>query len=264
VAISADALRLEQALSNLLQNAVKYTENGGSIDLIARREAGELVISVRDTGIGFTPELARTIFEPFVQARRTLGGLGIGLTLVRRLIELHGGSVEAHSDGPGLGSEFVIHLPIHATATETHPSTATMDEPNATGRTHRVLVVDDNLDAAHALSTLLRSSGHEVEMAHTGQGAIDLALRQRPNIVLLDIGLPDIDGYEVARRLRSEPRTSESLLVALTGYGQEDDRELAHRAGFDQHWVKPIDLTRLDLLLATLEPAKHRAAAPRD
>jgi PAS domain S-box-containing protein len=247
-----DPARLQQILSNLLNNAAKYTDMGGHIH-VSTRVDGDVTISVKDNGAGLTPELREHIFDLFVQGpdspARGRGGLGIGLTLVRRLAELHGGSVSARSDGAGKGSEFVVTLPAsvrRTAAATTAPATSSVDHAAAL----RVLVVDDNVDAAESLAELLRDLGHSVRVAHDGPSAIDLALRLRPQLVLLDIGLPEMDGYEVARRLRSQG--VQSTLVALTGYGEARHRRLALDAGFDDHVTKPVDLHRLESLLKPL------------
>ncbi len=247
-----DPARIEQVLANLLNNAAKYTDLGGQIHLSARVENG-VAISVNDNGPGLPPDLRDHIFDLFVQgadsAARSRGGLGIGLTLVRRLVELHAGSVTAHSDGPGKGSEFVVKLPAGRLRTASSPTApAAFLDDAATAL--RVLVVDDNVDAANSLAELLRDLGHSVRVAHDGPSAIDLVLRLRPQLVLLDIGLPEMDGYAVARHLRRQGVSS--TLVALTGYGEARHRRLALDAGFDEHVTKPVDLRRLQALLKPL------------
>ncbi|MEP6995064.1 MAG: ATP-binding protein, partial [Acidobacteriota bacterium] len=251
VSLRADPARLEQVLVNLLVNAAKYTDVGGRISLAARREGHEVVIRIRDNGIGMTPELRNRAFDLFVQgpvtSARSSGGLGVGLTLVRRLVDLHRGTVEALSDGPGRGSEFVVRLPVPAEAPQPsggHP------EPRGASTSKRILVVDDNEDAAESLAEYLRAGGHEVRTAPNGPAAIAEAARMRPEVVLLDIGMPEMDGHEVARRLRQNAELRSVLLVALTGYGQESDRLLSVEAGFDHHLVKPVDIRKLDRLLA--------------
>ncbi len=254
--LTADPTRLEQVFANLLNNAAKYTERGGAIRLEAERQGGEVVVRVRDTGFGIPPQVLPHVFDLFTQADRTLdraqGGLGIGLTLVKRLVEMHRGSVAAHSEGAGKGSEFVVRLPLAARAVGREGSRGR--EPAAAapaGPGHcRVLVVDDNKDAADSLAMLLRVWGHEVRTSHDGQSALKAARSYRPDIVLLDIGLPGLDGYEVAAELRKEFGEGEMLLVALTGYGQDEDRSRSARAGFNQHWVKPVDPEALQALLA--------------
>jgi PAS domain S-box-containing protein len=252
--LEADPTRLEQVISNLLNNAAKYTMPGGQIWLVVKSEGPEATVRVRDTGIGVPPDVLGRVFEPFVQSdgslARSEGGLGIGLTLVRSLVEMHGGTVEAHSPGLGQGSEFVVRLPVRpgpSVAAERYES----DEP-ASPLTHRsrVLVVEDNVDAAESLAALLRLWGHEVQVVNDGLAAIDAAREQRPEVVLLDIGLPGLDGYQVARKLREEVGLDHALLVAMTGYGQPEDRRRSQEAGIHLHYVKPVEPAILRELLA--------------
>ncbi|HKH48919.1 MAG TPA: ATP-binding protein [Thermoanaerobaculia bacterium] len=253
IRLEADPTRLEQVVANLLNNAAKYTMPGGSIKLSGALEDKEAVIRVRDNGIGVPPDVLGRVFEPFVQSdgslARTEGGLGIGLTLVRSLIEMHGGRVEANSPGLGQGSEFVVRLPVRVA--QTAETTAT-DEPapRPLARPVHVLVVEDNVDAAESLATLLRVWGHDVQVVHDGLDAIDAAREQRPEVVLLDIGLPGLDGYQVARRLREDVGLDSSLLVAMTGYGQPEDRRRSREAGIHHHFVKPVEPLVLRNLLA--------------
>jgi PAS domain S-box-containing protein len=242
----ADPVRLEQVVVNLLTNAAKYTESGGRIWLTAERVGSEVVLQVEDNGIGIAPEKLPQMFELFAQGDRALarseGGLGIGLTLVKRLVEMHHGTIHASSEGPGKGSRFVVRLP----AAEESPSREVPAvAPKTTGRNgkpaSRILVVDDNADGAKGLARLLKLLGHDVRTASDGPEAIEAARAYRPDIVLLDIGLPGIDGYEVARRLREDERCRSSVIIAVSGYGQEEDRRRAREAGFDHHLVKPID-----------------------
>jgi len=247
----ADPARLAQVFANLLNNAAKYTDVGGRIWLRARAEGNELVVGVKDDGPGLTKELRTHAFELFMQGPQTRarahGGLGIGLTLVRRLVELHGGTVEALSEGPGKGTEFVVRLPLRIpTVADGAPPTAAVA---AEGPRRRILVVDDNVDAAEALGELLRDFGHEVATAHDGTRALDHARLHRPDIVLLDISMPEMDGYEVAKRIRGELGLGDAFLVALTGYGEDRHRRLAREAGFDQHVTKPVDASKLEELL---------------
>jgi signal transduction histidine kinase/DNA-binding response OmpR family regulator len=252
VHLVADPTRLEQVFANLLNNAAKYTEPGGLIRLSAECRGREAVVRVRDTGIGIPPQLLPRVFELFMQAHQNLdraqGGLGIGLTLVRTLVEMHGGRVEAHSAGPGNGSEFAVHLPLPEEVPEP------VAEANPAGPPAlaplRVLVVDDNRDAAESLAMLLRLDGHEVRLAHDGPAALDAAGDFRPEVVLLDIGLPGMSGHDVARRLHGGHGGAPPLLVAMTGYGQEEDRRRSREAGFDHHLVKPVDPQVLRQLLA--------------
>lgn len=250
--LEADATRLTQVLSNLLQNATKYTEPGGSIHLSVERIGDEAFVRIRDTGVGIARDLLERIFEPFTQADRSLdrslGGLGLGLALVRSLVELHGGTVRACSEGPGKGSEFVVRLPVQAPPEDgAHGPTAA--PRGATARARRILIVDDNADAADSLRWLLELTGHAVWTAHNGHAALEAAAVLSPELVLLDIGLPGLNGYEVARHLRSQPAGRDMVLVALTGYGQDEDRRRAHEAGFDHHFVKPLNIEQLQSVL---------------
>ena len=257
ILLEADPTRLEQVLWNLLNNAIKYTEPGGLIRLEAAQKAGEAVVRVRDTGIGIMPEMLPHIFQMFVQAEhrsdRSKGGLGIGLCLVKTLVELHGGTIAAHSEGAGRGTEFTVRLPaLPPSRAEASPAGAAPGPGAEAGPTgHRILVVDDNVDAARSLARVLtRLHGQEVEVAHDGPSALATAQAFRPEIVLLDIGMPVMDGFEVARRLRSRPEFARTRLIALTGWGQEADRQRSKEAGFDAHLVKPVspeDLMKLVL-----------------
>jgi PAS domain S-box-containing protein len=250
----ADAARLEQVVVNLLTNAAKYTPDGGHIVLSVQREGDDGVLKVRDTGVGIAPELLPRIFDLFTQAERSLdrsqGGLGIGLALVQRLVEMHGGKVAVYS-ALGHGSEFVVRLPIVLTAEPQSP-TSPAEKPRPTGPSLRVLVVDDNVDTAQSLTMLLRVAGHDVRTAFDGPTALEAALSCQPRVVLLDIGLPGLDGYEVAERLREQPAFRNSVLIAITGYGQESDRQRSRQAGFDYHLVKPVDFARVKEILATV------------
>ncbi|HSK76004.1 MAG TPA: ATP-binding protein [Thermoanaerobaculia bacterium] len=254
VVLEADPTRLDQILANLLNNAVKFTDPGGSIELSARVVGGEVLISVRDTGIGIEPELLSQIFEPFLQGNQSLdrsqGGLGIGLTLARTLVEMHGGVLTARSEGPGRGSELIVCLPAPGVGERRREMT---QDSRATGEGRpgrRVLVVDDNLDSAETIALMAQLWGHDVRTAHDGQAALTTAADYRPEVVLLDIGLPGMDGFEVAKRLREQEWMAGVMLVAMTGYGQEEDRRRSREAGFDHHMVKPIDPGALEALLA--------------
>ena len=256
--LEADPTRLEQIIVNLLANAAKYTEKGGEISLRARNEDGQIAIRVRDNGVGIPPEKLPQMFELFAQGDRTLarseGGLGIGLTLVRSLSEMHGGTVEAFSEGPGKGSEFVVRLPAAAapasaaaTASPNSPvrparkPAAAAAKPAPAGTLRRVLVVDDNVDSARGTALILSRNGYDVRVAYDGPGALLAAQEHQPEYVLLDIGLPGMDGYEVAQHLRQDTNLAGVTLVAVSGYGQESDRRRSQEAGFDQHLVKPVD-----------------------
>ena len=251
--VSADPGRMEQVVVNLLVNAAKYTADGGTISLSATAEAGDAVIRVKDSGIGVSATLLPKIFDLFTQAEsssdRTGGGLGIGLNLVRRLVELHGGVVSATSV-LGQGSEFTVRMPLVPTAlAEAEPAAA---EPVDA---HRILVVDDNVDITDCLTMLLEDVGHEVRVAYDGDAAVEAALAFRPRVVLLDIGLPKRNGYDVARAIRLGDRASQPLLIAISGYGREEDLRKSAEAGFDHHLVKPVDFDALlKLLSARLRP----------
>jgi CheY-like chemotaxis protein/nitrogen-specific signal transduction histidine kinase len=249
VRLEVDPNRIAQALGNLLVNAAKYTPEGGHICLAAERHEGEVVLRVKDNGSGIAADVLPRIFDLFVQATSSSpaeAGLGLGLWLVKSFVELHGGSVSAHSEGPGRGSEFVVRLPLSDGARPPEPVRA--KAPQSSPVSFRVLVVDDLRDAADSLAMLLTVWGHQVRVAYTGRSALETARELQPEIILLDLGLPDIDGYEVAARLRQEG--SKSFVVALTGYGQEEDRRQTQEAGFNAHLLKPADLDALQALLA--------------
>ncbi len=252
--LEADATRLGQVFSNLLTNAAKYSEPGSRIRLSAAREgAGVVAIRVRDTGVGIPTEMLPKIFGMFTQVERTLeksqGGLGIGLTLVKRLVEMHGGTVEARSDGPGLGSEFIVRLPVATEPAVLEPAPPA-GKAVAASSPRRILVADDNEDAATTLAMILEILGHDVRIANDGAAAVTLAAAFRPEVVLLDIGMPKLNGYEACARIRAEPWAGAVTLVALTGWGQDEDRRRSHEAGFDHHLVKPVDPAALEKLLA--------------
>lgn len=253
LALQADPVRLAQVISNLLMNAAKYTDKAGDIWLSAERDDHEAVIRVRDTGIGIDEALLPQVFDLFVQSNRSLarsqGGLGIGLTLVKRLVEMHGGTVCATSAGPGQGSEFTIRLPLLG-STQGNETPAPASDSSAGTRQRRILIVDDNTDAATSAAVLLRLIGHKVETAGDGAAALELAARFRPEIALLDIGLPGMSGYELARALRAQHENQGAILIAVTGYGQEEDRRMSYDAGFDRHLVKPVDPAALIQLVS--------------
>jgi signal transduction histidine kinase len=248
VMVDADPARIVQVLTNLLSNAAKYTPGGGRIALSVRADGDDCVISVRDNGKGISSSLLPKVFDLFVQGQRSThrgeGGLGLGLTIVSSLVRLHGGTVSAQSDGEGRGSEFVVRWP------RARPQVATVAAPLPTACGRRVLVVDDNVDAAELLGEMLRHMGHEVTLAHDGAAALQAVAAVRPQIAILDIGLPVMDGYELAARLRADPEARQMRLVALTGYGRSSDAEKAKVAGFDYHFVKPLNLSQLVALLA--------------
>ena len=260
--LDADPVRLAQVFLNLLNNAAKYTERGGHIWLTAERAGSDAVVSVRDDGIGIAGDMLSRVFDLFTQVgpslERSQGGLGIGLTLVRRLVEMHDGSIEARSGGPDEGSEFVVRLPLPALARHEPPRGAGPTAKVLTGC--RILVVDDNKDSADSLGMLLRLGGNDTRTAYDGLEAVDVAETFRPDLVLLDIGLPKLNGYEVARRIRQQPWGRNATLVALTGWGQDEDRRRSQEAGFDLHLVKPVELEALEKLLAKLEAATDHSA----
>ncbi|MBV8575173.1 MAG: PAS domain S-box protein, partial [Acetobacteraceae bacterium] len=254
IELEVDPLRLSQALSNLLTNAAKYTDAGGNISIIVSLTNEELVLAVRDSGIGIDPAALPRLFEMFSQIDsaidRAEGGLGIGLALVKGLIGLHGGKVEASSAGLGQGSEFRLRLPRSVVVSK--PEAAASEEPPAPAPLRprcRVLVADDNRDAAETLAMVLRVAGHSVTVAHSGSEALQLAQREHHTAFILDIGMPDLTGYELARRLRQEAWGRHALLIALTGWGQDEDRERSRAAGFDHHLTKPVDAGQVEELL---------------
>jgi CheY-like chemotaxis protein len=265
VMVNGDAVRLEQIVSNLLENASKYTEPGGHVELKVGQRAGEAMLSVRDDGIGLAPESQELIFELFAQVdgslARTSGGLGIGLTLVRRLLDLHGGRIEVRSAGLGQGAEFIVRLPLERAMPASDTAAATGARSAVpTAASHRVLIVDDNADAADTMGLLVQHWGHEVATANDGLTALEVARQFVPDLALVDIGLPGMDGYEVARRMRD--LNPEIVLVALTGYGRAADRDAARAAGFDRHMVKPADLDELQRLMATKAGHRRRSDEP--
>src|SRR5262249_16425586 len=242
--LDADPVRLSQVVANLLNNAARYTDPGGRITLSAERHAGEIAIRGAEGGVGIPPEMLSRVFEPFTRvdrsSTRSRSGLGIGLSLVKTLVALHGGSVSVRSDGAGKGSEFTVRLPL-AAGSAAGPSAGDGGKLRASGVGRRILLVDDNRDAAESLGLLLEMMGHEVHLAHAGDEGL-LAMRTfDPGVVLLDIGMPDMDGYEVARRIREEEGSRRALLIAITGWGQDEDRQRARQAGFDHHLTKPVD-----------------------
>jgi two-component system CheB/CheR fusion protein len=256
--LDADLTRLAQALSNLLNNAAKYTPPGGRIELEVERQDGAVLLKVRDNGIGISAAALSGIFELFAQVdlslERSPGGLGIGLSLARRLIAMHGGTLTAHSDGPGKGTEFTVRLPVTAAGAAAKP--AAPRPPAAKPAPRRILLVDDNRLAAMSLSLLLRTGQHEVRLAHDGEEAVRAAAEFRPEVVVLDIGLPKLNGYDAARKIRQETWGRNMVLIALTGWGQDEDKRRAREAGFDHHLVKPVDAATLTQLLDSLDQAR--------
>ncbi len=258
VRLDADAVRLAQVFSNLLINAAKYTDPGGRIVLRATQLGDELTVAISDNGIGISEDMKPRLFTLFSQAQsakgRSEGGLGVGLSLVRGLVSLHGGTVEARSDGLGKGSEFIVRIPVGA-ALE-HPESDIAADMPVPGAGLKILVVDDSRDAADTCAILLELSGHHVQTAYTGQRALELADSFRPHVLLLDIGLPDFDGYQLARKIRATPWGRGTVLIAVTGWGQEADRRRAFEAGFDQHLTKPIAAETVESLIQSFSTTR--------
>jgi PAS domain S-box-containing protein len=254
--LMGDPVRLEQVLSNLLNNAAKYTEGSGRIALTVAQDGKNIVISVKDNGIGIDEAMLPDLFRIFSQQQGTHGrtqeGLGIGLSLVKGLVELHGGSVSARSGGPGQGSEFIVRLPQAAETPDDAAEPPESDEPPETSARYRILIADDNRDGADSLAMLLQVMGHEVETAYAGDQAVEIAEKMRPDVILLDIGMPRLNGYEACRRIRTQPWGREVVLIALTGWGQEEDRRRTREASFDLHLVKPVDGADLIKILASV------------
>jgi signal transduction histidine kinase/CheY-like chemotaxis protein len=254
LALDADPVRLAQVFSNLLNNAAKYTDPGGRVTIAARREGDSAVVTVADTGVGIPADSLASVFDMFAQAnahdRRSGSGLGIGLALARSLVQMHGGSISASSAGAGKGSVFVVRLPLSGAAL---PGSAPSEAPAPQGAAmQRILIVDDNRDAANTLGALLQLIGADVRVAYDGETALEAVPGFRPSVVLLDLGMPGMDGYEVARRIRAEPAARDTTLIALTGWGEASDRERSREAGFRHHLVKPVDLNAMQAVLATL------------
>ncbi|HET6975161.1 MAG TPA: ATP-binding protein [Pyrinomonadaceae bacterium] len=255
--LNADTVRLSQAFSNLLNNACKYTDPGGRISLKAVRENGQIVVSVRDNGMGIPTDLSPKIFDMFTQANHTIerqhGGLGIGLALVKRLVEMHEGEVSAGANPDGKGSEFLVKLPLLAIPNMNEAANPYSTSPNSSEQPLRILVVDDNRDSAETLSMLLELMGNELSVAYDGEQAVAMANEIKPDVILLDIGLPKLNGHEVAREIRKESWGQKPILIAITGWGQTEDKELSRESGFDHHLVKPVDH---DQLLKLIEKRK--------
>jgi PAS domain S-box-containing protein len=258
--VDADPIRMSQVFANLLNNAAKYTEPRGRIELTVQREDTNVVVSVKDNGIGIPKPKLDEIFDMFAQVDRSLerahGGLGIGLTIVKCLVEMHGGTVEAHSEGHGRGSEFIVRQPIAVGPAQGNAPPTTEEESFPPIPSRRILVVDDNSDAASSLGMLLKLLGHDTQVAHEGEQALEIAASYQPEIVLLDIGMPKISGYDVCRRMRELPTGNDMIIVAVTGWGQEADRQKSVEATFDGHMVKPVEPLELLKLLASLQAVK--------
>jgi PAS domain S-box-containing protein len=252
--VEADLMRLAQTFTNLLNNAARYSESGGHIWVVAERRGREVVVTVRDTGLGITAEQLPHLFEMFSQGvpalERPGGGLGVGLALARGLVELHGGSIEARSEGPGKGSELMVRLPLAEAPSQPQKRPSGASEHHRSSKA-RILIADDNQDSAESLSLILELSGYETWIAHDGLEAVQTATTYRPDVALLDIGMPKINGYEAARRIREQPWGKRILLIAITGWGHEDDKRQALEAGFDHHVTKPVPLPDLEKLLAS-------------
>jgi CheY-like chemotaxis protein/two-component sensor histidine kinase len=259
ILVDADLTRLAQVFSNLLNNSAKYMDRGGHIELAAEWQGSDVVVSVRDTGIGIAAEQLPGIFHMFSQVdtslERSQGGLGIGLTLVKRLVEMHGGRIEARSEGLGKGSEFVVRLPV-VVAAGGPEAVGANDELPIPRSSLRIFIIDDNRDAADSLAMLLRLMGNDTRTAYDGQEGVDVASEFRPDVMLLDIGLPRLNGYEACRRIREQSWGKEVILIALTGWGQEEDRRRSLEAGFNIHMVKPVDPQELLQLLASFQQAR--------
>ena len=258
-----DPIRLTQVFANLLNNAAKYTAEGGEIEFTAERDGQHAVVRVRDNGAGIPTDVLPRVFDLFTQANRSLarseGGLGIGLTVVRSLVEKHDGTVEAKSDGVGCGSEFIVRLPLMVDAPDTVDAGAPAAETREPSRACRILVVDDNVDSSEALELLLRLDGHDVRQAADGTTALRIAQEFQPHLVLCDIGLPGMDGYDVIRALRDQSGDAMPVVAALTGYARSSDRERIKSAGFSYHLVKPVNVDDLRALVATHQPTDGAA-----
>jgi CheY-like chemotaxis protein len=260
--VEADATRLSQVVSNLLHNAAKYTDPSGHIWLTIAQDGADALISVRDTGIGISPEMLPRIFDMFMQADRSIdrshGGLGVGLTVARRLVELHGGSISAVSDGVGKGSTFTVRIPLSVAQPEAADDLAARGTEAPAGASPlRILVADDNRDSAESLAALLRMVGHEVRIAYDGVEAVGVASEYRPDAVVLDIGMPKMNGYEVAKKLRGEATGKDMNIIAVSGWGQDADKQRSREAGIDHHLVKPLEPSSLLRLLASNPRRAH-------
>ena len=266
IVVHGDAARLSQVFGNLLNNAAKYTEAGGHVELAVRVEGGEAVVSVRDNGIGIPEDMLSQVFDIFTQVDRSLeksqGGLGIGLSIAKRLVEMHGGRIAVASGGHRRGSEFTVRLParVEARPDEDGSATGAWIVPGSLLPRRRVLVADDNEDSAATLSIMLEVIGNEVRIARDGREAVEIAAHWAPDVVLLDIGMPRLNGYDACRAIRATPSGREAFLVALTGWGGQEDRARAEAAGFDRHLVKPVEPKMLERLVAEI-PARPEACA---
>ena len=263
--LEADLTRLSQVVSNLLNNAAKYTPEGGKISLSARAQGGEALISVSDNGVGIPSEMLPQVFDLFTQVNANLaraqGGLGIGLALVRRLVEMHGGVINAASDGPGKGSAFTVRLPMVAAEPEAPLGAVSSPTGTPSQELLRILVIDDNVDVAKTVGWMLETIGHEYRLVHEGRRAVEAAREFRPDAILLDIGMPDMDGYAVCKALRAESLLKNTVIIAQTGWGRDQDRSNSGQAGFNHHLVKPVSLDELERVLSTIPGTRVALAA---
>jgi CheY-like chemotaxis protein/anti-sigma regulatory factor (Ser/Thr protein kinase) len=255
VIVDADMTRLSQVFWNLLNNAAKYTEAAGRVELIVVPDGDQVEVRIRDNGIGIPPDMQAQVFDIFTQVDRSLeksqGGLGIGLSIAKRLVEMHGGSIKVRSDGHRKGSEFTVRLPARIESRRADDETPAFRAVPG-GPRHRIMVADDNPDSATTLSLMLEVMGHEVRVARDGQEAVELAAQFRPEAILLDIGMPRMNGYDACRAIRAEPWAARTLIVALTGWGQDGDKNRSKEAGFDRHLVKPVEPAMLESMISAL------------
>jgi CheY-like chemotaxis protein/anti-sigma regulatory factor (Ser/Thr protein kinase) len=262
--VDADLTRLSQVFSNLLNNAAKFTEPGGRIELTVARQGDEVAVTVSDNGVGIPADMLPQIFELFTQEDRSLeksrGGLGIGLSLVKRLVEMHNGTIEVSSEGHGRGSKFVVRLPPAQSPNGPQTGNDATEQAGHHPARHRILIADDNKDAATSLAMILNIMGNETQAVYDGLAAFNAAPVFKPDVILLDIGMPELNGSDAARRIREQPWGRDIVLVALTGWGQDEDKRQSLAAGFNFHMVKPIDLANLEKLLAGLDTLPHGSA----